>query len=162
MPESKNMADNNEEQDLLILTADIVAAFVANNSLKPDELPRLIAETHASLVSAAAPTSVAEPANTRFTPAVSVRKSLAKREVILSMIDGKPYRTLKRHLAARGLTPADYRARYNLPADYPMVAPAYSEARRETAKRLGLGRLPKTPNAGKAKASPGRARRSAK
>lgn len=77
-----------------------------------------------------------------YTPAVSVRKSLGSRDHIISMIDGRPYRTLKRHLATNGLTPDEYRARYNLKSDYPMVAPAYSESRRETAKRLGLGRKP--------------------
>lgn len=131
--------------DVLTLTADIVAAFVSNNPLKPDDLPKLIADTYASLNSAAtspAPPSK-EPQASEFTPAVSIRKSLAKPEAILSLIDGKPYRSLTRHLSARGLTPEEYRARYKLPKDYPMVAPAYSEARREMAKRLGLGRKPK-------------------
>lgn len=77
-----------------------------------------------------------------YVPAISVRKSLGLRDHIISMIDGRPYRTLKRHLATNGLTPDEYRARYNLKSDYPMVAPAYSESRRETAKRLGLGRKP--------------------
>lgn len=73
-------------------------------------------------------------------PAVSVRKSLASRDHIVSMIDGKPYRTLKRHLAVNGLTPDGYRQRYGLKADYPMTAPSYSEARSSMAKSLGLGR----------------------
>jgi predicted transcriptional regulator len=73
---------------------------------------------------------------------VSVRKSLGSKDHILSMIDGKPYKSLKRHLSRHGLTPDDYRSRYNLPSSYPMVAPAYSEQRREVAKRLGLGRKP--------------------
>jgi predicted transcriptional regulator len=77
-----------------------------------------------------------------FTPAVSVRKSLGSREHIISMIDGKPYKTLTRHLSAHGLTAEDYRARYNLKPDYPMTAPAYSERRREMAKKIGLGRKP--------------------
>jgi predicted transcriptional regulator len=134
------MSDTDRGPELLTLTADIVAAFVSNNSIKSDALPRLIADTHAALARAAAPTPAAEPNEPAFTPAVSVRKSLGKREVILSMIDGKPYKTLRRHLSARGLTPEEYRARYKLPKDYPMVAPAYSELRRETAKRLGLSR----------------------
>ena len=74
-----------------------------------------------------------------FTPAVSVRKSLASKEHIVSLIEGKPYKTLRRHLATNGLTPEEYRARYNLKADYPMVAPAYSEARRAMAHKIGLG-----------------------
>ena len=81
-----------------------------------------------------------------FTPAVSVRKSLASRDHIFSLIDGRPYKTLSRHLSRHGLTPDAYRARYKLKADYPMVAEGYSEQRRETAKRLGLGRKPKAPS----------------
>ena len=75
-----------------------------------------------------------------FAPAVSVRKSLASPDHIISMIDGKPYRTLRRHLTGHGLTPDAYRQRYNLKADYPMVAPTYSESRRAMAHKIGLGR----------------------
>lgn len=78
----------------------------------------------------------------RYTPAVSVRKSLASPDKIISMIDGKPYSTLRRHLTANGLTPEEYRQRYGLKTDYPMVAPGYSASRSEHAKRLGLGRKP--------------------
>nr|WP_308462231.1 MucR family transcriptional regulator [Sphingomonas citri] len=74
------------------------------------------------------------------TPAVSVRKSLANRDRIISMIDGAPYASLKRHLTSHGLTPAEYRARFGLKPDYPMVAPGYSEGHRALAKQLGLGR----------------------
>ena len=77
-----------------------------------------------------------------FEPAVSVRKSLGSRDKIISLIDGRPYSTLKRHLAGHGLTPAQYRERYGLKADYPMVAPAYAERRRDLAKKIGLGRKP--------------------
>jgi predicted transcriptional regulator len=87
--------------------------------------------------SAAAPS--AEQAS-EFTAAVTARKSLASKDHIISMIDGKPYKTLRRHLSTHGLTPADYRQRYNLKADYPMVAPSYSEARRSMAQKIGLGR----------------------
>ncbi len=73
-------------------------------------------------------------------PAVSVRKSLASADHIISMIDGKPYKTLRRHLSTHGLTPDDYRQRYGLKADYPMVAPGYSKARSSMAKSIGLGR----------------------
>jgi predicted transcriptional regulator len=77
-----------------------------------------------------------------YTPAVSVRKSLASKDHIISMIDGKPYKTLRRHLAGHGLTPQEYRERYGLKSDYPMVAESYSEARRAMAKKIGLGRKP--------------------
>lgn len=133
------------QPSLTELTVDLLAAFVSNNTVGAKDLPGLIATTHAALAALDGPTAAPEApaaAEEEFTPAVSIRKSLGKREHILSMIDGKPYKTLKRHLATHGMTPADYRARYKLPADYPMVAPAYSEARRETAKRLGLGRKP--------------------
>ncbi len=139
------MADDQSQPDLTTLTATIVSAFASHNALRGKDLPKLIAKTHAALAglgSAQAGEPAAEAAE-EFTPAVSARKSLGKREVILSMIDGKPYKTLKRHLSRHGLTPDDYRARYKLPADYPMVAPAYSEARRDVAKRLGLGRKPR-------------------
>jgi predicted transcriptional regulator len=79
---------------------------------------------------------------TRYAPAVSVRKSLASSDFIVSMIDGKPYRSLGRHLSSRGLTPDEYRRRYNLKASYPMVAPGYRKGRSEQAMQLGLGRKP--------------------
>ena len=79
-------------------------------------------------------------------PAVSVRKSLASSDHIISMIDGKPYKTLKRHLATNGMTPEQYRDAFNLKPDYPMTAPAYSEARRTMAKKIGLGRKPGAKN----------------
>lgn len=146
------------QTSLTELTVDLLAAFVSNNTVGAKDLPELIASTHKALAAlgegdagdAAAPPAGEEP---EYPPAVSIRKSLGKREHILSMIDGKPYKALKRHLSAHGLSPADYRARYKLPADYPMVAPAYSEARREVAKRLGLGRKPGTKRRGRAKSS---------
>jgi predicted transcriptional regulator len=75
-----------------------------------------------------------------FTPAVTARKSLASKDHIISMIDGKSYKTLRRHLSTHGLTPEQYRERYNLKPDYPMVAETYSEARRAMAQKIGLGR----------------------
>jgi predicted transcriptional regulator len=80
----------------------------------------------------------AEPAP-KHEPAVTVRKSLSSPDHIISLIDGKPYKTLRRHLSGHGLTPEQYRERYNLKPDYPMVAPTYSEARRAMAKTIGLG-----------------------
>lgn len=132
------MADA-DQPDYTTLTVQLLTAYVSNNTVPIDQLSTLIESTRAVLSKRDEP----EPAETTpeaFVPAVSVRKSLASPDHIISMIDGKPYRTLKRHLSTHGLTPAEYRARYKLPADYPMVAPAYSEARRDTAKRLGLGR----------------------
>ena len=95
----------------------------------------------------AAPSPSSPPAHV---PAVTVRKSLSSAKHIISMIDGKPYRTLRLHLAAHGLTPDEYRERYNLKPDYPMVAPAYSEVRRALAQKNGLGRKPAAPTPDKA------------
>ena len=137
------------QPSLTELTVDLLAAFVSNNTVGSRDLPELIATTHAALAAldGGGKTDAPEPepaaaAEPEYPPAVTIRKSLGKREQILSMIDGKPYKTLKRHLSRHGLTPAQYRERYKLPADYPMVAPAYSEERRAVAKRLGLGRKP--------------------
>ena len=81
-----------------------------------------------------------EPAEAQFKPAVTARKSLSSPDHIISLIDGKPYKSLKRHLSGHGLTPQEYRQRYGLKADYPMVAPTYAQTRRELAKKFGLGR----------------------
>lgn len=93
-----------------------------------------------------------------YAPAVSVRKSLASPERIISMIDGKPYKTLRRHLSMNGLTPDEYRDRYGLKKDHPIVAPAYSAARQEMAKKIGLGRKPGQRPAAKADLKPSKAR----
>lgn len=126
-----------EQPDLTALTVQLLSAYVANNTLQSSELPALIESTRKAL---AGETLQPEAPAPEHVPAVSVRKSLASRDHIISMIDGKPYKGLKRHLAAHGLTPGEYRQRYGLAADYPMVAPGYSEQRREVARRLGLGR----------------------
>jgi len=135
------MADN-EPINLTALTVDLLSAYFANNSVDSGQLSGLIQSTHAALKGIDAPEPEA-PAMPEFTPAVGIRKSLSSSEHIVSLIDGKPYKTLKRHLSGHGLTPAEYRDRYKLPHDYPMVAPAYSQARRDVAARLGLGRKPR-------------------
>jgi len=126
------------------LTVELLASYVANNSVRSEDLAGLIASTHAALAGLDRPDAPVEDFVTEpeYAPAVTARKSLADPENIISMVDGKPYKTLKRHLALKGLTPDQYRQRYNLPASYPMTAPGYSEKRREVAKRLGLGRKP--------------------
>jgi len=127
--------------NLVGLTREVVVAYVANNTVAAADLPLLIASVHGALAGIGAPTETAshEPPPVR---AVSVRKSLANPDRILSMIDGRPFASLTRHLRSHGLTPDDYRLRYGLASDYPMVAPGYSEKRRATAKALGLGRKP--------------------
>jgi len=127
--------------NLLELTVELVAAFVSNNSVSRNDLPGLIHSTYGALAAlGASATDQVEEEKEEFPPAVSVRRSLESPNHIISMIDGKPYKSLRRHLGARDLTPAQYRARYNLPDDYPIVAPAYSEQRREIARNMALGR----------------------
>lgn len=134
------MSENNQT-DITTLTVQLLSAFVSNNSVPVENLSELIRTTRTALTEdpAAKPAEAEAPT---YTPAVSVRKSLSSPEHILSMIDGRPYKTLKRHLASHGLTPNDYRERYGLPKSYPLVAPNYSEARRAVATKLGLGRKP--------------------
>ncbi len=135
------MADA-EQPDYTTLTVQLLTAYVSNNTVPIDQLPGLIEQTRAALAKRDGSAAMEDAPEQTFVPAVSVRKSLSSPDHIVSMIDGRNYRSLKRHLSANGLTPAEYRARYKLPADYPMVAPGYSEERRAVAKRLGLGRKP--------------------
>jgi predicted transcriptional regulator len=126
-----------DQPNYTVLTVQLLSAYVTNNMVPSADLAGLIQSTRAALV-AQTTTAQAEPVP-EYTPAVTVRKSLASREHLISLIDGRPYKTLKRHLASHGLTPAQYRERYGLASTYPMVAPDYSEQRREVAQRLGLG-----------------------
>jgi predicted transcriptional regulator len=132
------MADG-DPNNLTQLTVDLLGAYVANNQVQHGDLAQLIQSTHAALKGIESP-EPATPEEPEHKPAVSLRKSLGSKTHIISMIDGKSYQTLKRHLAKHDLTPDQYRERYGLPKSYPMVAPAYSEARRAIAEKLGLGR----------------------
>lgn len=132
-----------DNTDLIALTIDVVSAFVGQNSLAPEAVPGFIASTHAAIVALKNPPEAAsDTAEEEHVPAVSARKSLSSKDFILSMIDGKPYKTLRRHLATHGLTADEYRARYKLPVSYPMVAESYSAHRRDLARKIGLGRKP--------------------
>jgi predicted transcriptional regulator len=123
-------------------TIELVSAFVSNsnNRLTADELQVLIRETYATLSSLTRTPTVGAPAEpeTHSKSKAEIRKSIGA-DSLISFEDGKAYKSLKRHLSSRGLTPADYRARNGLPADYPMVHPAYSARRSELAKSIGLG-----------------------
>lgn len=127
-------------QTLTELTVTLLAAYTHNNTVRSDDLPSLILAVHGALVSTSRETVTPAVKEVDSEPAVSVRKSLASPAFIISMIDGKPYKSLKRHLTAQGISPEKYRERYNLPSTYPMVAPEYSESRRAFAKNIGLGR----------------------
>ena len=131
------MDDQNELSETLItLTADIVAAHVSNNSVAVSDLPVLIQNVHGALSGLGGPAPVAE---VKQEPAVSVRSSV-KPDYVVCLEDGKKLKMLKRHLMTHyQMTPEQYRAKWNLPADYPMVAPNYAEQRRTLAKKIGLG-----------------------
>ena len=120
------------------LTAELVSAYVSRNSVPVAELPALIHSVHQSLAglgSVPAPEPAAEP----LKPAVSVKKSITD-EFIISLEDGRKLKSMKRYLAGLGMTPDEYRAKWGLPKDYPMVAPGYAAQRSALAKSLGLGR----------------------
>ncbi|ANY83298.1 MucR family transcriptional regulator (plasmid) [Microvirga ossetica] len=130
--------DQPEQQlDFASITADIVSSYVANNSVHRADLPNVIAAVHAALQGIVAPKS-AEPEKPQ--PAVSIRKSVTP-DFLISLEDGKKYKSLKRHLRGLGLTPEQYRAKWELPIDYPMIAPNYAAKRSELAKSIGLGHL---------------------
>ena len=141
------------------LATELTAAWLTNPNTRvaAEDIPTLLQQLHGALVGLSSPQPVSEeaPAQTEFTPAVSVRKSLASRDHIISMIDGKPYKTLKRHLSRHGLTPEQYRQRYNLKSDYPMVSENYSQARRDMARTIGLGRKPNAAASGDSPSSSG-------
>jgi predicted transcriptional regulator len=121
------------------LTADVVAAYVSNNPVPVGELPKLIADVYTALGQVAS----AVPAEAELQkPAVPIKKSVTP-DFIVSLEDGKRFKSLKRHLmTSYGLTPDEYRAKWNLPSDYPMVAPNYAASRSALAKTMGLGRKP--------------------
>ena len=139
--------------ELLTLTADIIAAHVSNNSVTSADLPRAISTVYGALANLSAP---AAPVVEAPAPAVSVKTSV-KPDAITCLECGAKQKTLKRHIGtAHGLTPDGYRAKWSLPAGYPMVAPNYAAARSEMAKRIGLGRKPGAKTAAAPAARPGR------
>jgi predicted transcriptional regulator len=127
-------------QDRIALVAEIVKAYVAHNHVQADDLPTLLRSVHGVLASLASgpAAAVAEPTAQALTPA-QIRRSVTP-DGLVSFEDGRTYKTLKRHLASRGLTPEEYRAKWGLPADYPMTAASYSLARSQLALERGLGK----------------------
>ena len=129
---------DSNELDLTSLTADIVSAYVANNALSGDKLPDFIGSVYGALSRACV--QGAEPAKVELRPAISVKKSVTP-DYIICLEDGKKFKSLKRHLRAHyDMSPEEYREKWGLPHDYPMVAPAYAAARSDLAKNMGLGR----------------------
>lgn len=131
------------ESGILLLTADIVQVYLHTAAIPADRaadlIPALIRGVRDALSSDGVAATFAEPETVEKPTAAQIRKSVTD-EGLISFIDGKSYKTLKRHLTAHGLDPRGYRERYGLPADYPMVAPAYAAQRSALAKRIGLGR----------------------
>jgi predicted transcriptional regulator len=155
-PEKEMKMAGEQDEMLLTLTADIVSAHVENNEVSAAELPDLIAKVHSALAGLGKPV---EAPVTEQQPAVSVRSSV-KPDYIVCLEDGKKLKMLKRYLRTNfGMSPDEYRTKWKLPADYPMVAPNYADARRNLAHKIGLGRKKDAPAAA---AKPARAPKAAK
>lgn len=131
------LQEDGPADDYVSLACDIVAAFVGHNSVPAGELPALIVAVHGALAGLA--NRAAEPDAPPLTPAVPIKRSI-QQDYIVCLEDGKKFKSLKRHLRTRyNLSPDEYRARWNLPDDYPMVAPNYAQTRSELARTMGLG-----------------------
>ena len=131
----------NHDEILIGLTADVVAAYVSNNPVQVSELSNLISDVYSALsgVNGAPEQAIAE----KQKPAISPKRSVSD-DYIICLEDGKKFKSLKRHLMTHyGMTPEQYREKWNLDANYPMVAPSYAAARSQLAKKMGLGRKPK-------------------
>ena len=150
---------NSQNEDLMALTAEVASAYVSNNRVAPNEIAGLIASIHSSL-GALGTASVAEPEPVALVPAVPIKKSVTP-DYIVCLEDGKQFKSMKRHLQTKfGMTPDEYRAKWGLPHDYPMVAAGYSEKRSALALSLGLGRK-RTEPVEEPAAKPGRGRKAA-
>ncbi len=124
--------------DSIELAAEVVAAYISNNPLPRSELPDLILAVHSAVETLGRGPDAARPQAAAKTPAVPVGKSITP-DYVICLEDGKKYKSLRRHLRLFGLTPEQYREKWNLPADYPMVAPNYAAKRSALAKKIGLG-----------------------
>jgi predicted transcriptional regulator len=147
------MAEETNQNSTLSLTADIVGAYVSKNSLPAGALTDLIGQIHQSLSSLSFQQKV-EPI-AALVPAVPIKKSVTP-DYIISLEDGRKFKSMKRYLSIRNMTPAEYRAKWGLPNDYPVVAPNYAAQRSALAKKLGLGRKATAPAASPPPAKPKR------
>lgn len=137
MKDNQMTSSSTTTEDVMSLTADIVSSHVSNNTVAVSDVPTLIQQVYQTLSGLENPVPEEAP---RPEPAVSVRKSIQP-DYIVCLEDGKKLKMLKRHLKTRyNMSPDEYRERWNLPADYPMVAPNYAEQRRKLAKQIGLGK----------------------
>lgn len=143
--DQKPTSDGLEGQDVAdqtVLTANIVCAYIANNSVRPGDLAELITSVHQALGSLGKLTSPVAEVVEKLTPA-QIRKSISP-DGMISFLDGQRYKSMKRHLTSHGLDPRTYRDRFGLPSDYPMVSANYSAKRSAFAKSIGLGQIRKT------------------
>jgi predicted transcriptional regulator len=132
------MADHSNAASCIVLTADIVSAYVSNNTVSSAEIPALISQVYSALMRVCNGAAVGAPAEP-LQPAVPLKRSITP-EYLVCLEDGKKFKSLKRHLRTQyQMTPDQYRAKWNLPADYPMVAPKYAAVRSQLAKQMGLG-----------------------
>jgi predicted transcriptional regulator len=129
------LLSSDSSSEMVELTAEIVSAYVANNSVHLTDLPNVIASIHSALQNLG-PSQ--EQPKEKLTPLMPIKKTITS-EFLISLEDGKRYKSLKRHLSGRGLTPQEYRQKWGLPSDYPMVAPDYAAQRSQLAKAAGLG-----------------------
>ena len=137
---SDDSAENMSGEDVIRLTAEITAAYVSNNNVSASELPGVIRSVHSAISGLGEDAQAAAAPAERPKPAVPVNRSV-QQDHIVCLEDGKKLKMLKRYLRAKyDMTPDEYRLRWNLPADYPMVAPAYAERRSQFAKQIGLGK----------------------
>lgn len=134
------------DDNLRELVAEVAAAYFTNTHVSPAEIPNVVSQIATSLLAVGALKAAREPAASEVAAPAKLSASQIKKSVspdaLISFEDGKAYKTLRRHLSIRGLTPEQYREKWGLPRDYPMVAPTYSEARKALAKQIGLGRKP--------------------
>lgn len=136
------MSDEASLPNPVEFATELTIAWLGNPNTRAssEDVPAFLSRMHeAVLALGKSEAATSEVAKSDFTPATTARRSLASKDHIISMIDGKPYKTLRRHLANHGLTPEQYRERYKLKSDYPIVAPSYSEVRRAMAQKIGLG-----------------------
>jgi predicted transcriptional regulator len=131
------MSDTTSPTQFIALTADIVSAYVSNNTVPANDIPNLINQVHLALLRVSGGQNETQPEPLK--PAISVKKSITP-EYIVCLEDGKKFKSLKRHLRTQyNMTPEQYREKWQLPTDYPMVAPNYAAARSQLAKQMGLG-----------------------
>jgi predicted transcriptional regulator len=150
------MAEDTASTNAVKLATELTIAWLANpnTAATSNDVPAFLQKVHQAVLGLSAAPAEQPASEPDYAPAVTVRRSLSSKDHIISLIDGKPYKMLRRHLSRHGLTPEQYRERYNLKPDYPMVAESYAQVRRDMAKKIGLGRKAGTKVIAKATKAP--------